>query len=78
MNRSKLNQSQFSLRAILLTMTVLCALLALVVSSNHFVRLVAGCVIGANVLGFTGGLIVTHVFKMPRDGGYRNQDPSED
>ena len=77
MNR-KLNQRQFSLRTILLGMTLLCALLALVVSSNHFIRLLAGCVIGANALGFAGGLLVTHVFKMPRDGGYRHQDQPPD
>ena len=74
----KLNQSQISLRTILLGITILCALLALAVSSNHFVRLVAACVIGANALGFLGGWIVTHVVKMPRDGGYRHQDQSQD
>ena len=77
MNR-KLKQSQLSLRTILLGITLLCALLALVVSSNHFIRLLAGCVIGANVLGLVAGLLITHVFKMPRDGGYRHKDQSSD
>ena len=40
MNR-KIKQSQLSLRTILLGITLLCALLALVVSSNHFIRLLA-------------------------------------
>lgn len=74
----KLSLPQFSLRTVFLGVTVLCVLLALFASSNEFVRLLAGCVIAVNVLGGIAGLLVTYVFKLPRDGGYSFQDESSD
>ena len=55
----------------------ICALLAMLTSSNEFVRLVAGCMVAANLLGLLAGLLVTHVFKMPRDGSYRHAEETE-
>jgi len=75
---NKLKSSQFSLRTILLGVTAIGATLAIATSSNQFVRLAALSVLAANLFGVFVGLIVTHLFKMPRDGGYRHHDESHD
>ena len=72
------NKSQFSLRTVLIFVTLLCVLLALTPSTSEFVKLVAGYIVAANVLGLAVGWLVTYVFKMPRDGGYRHNDQSSE
>ena len=77
--KSKPNQAHVSLQATLLGITLLCVLVALTVSSDHTVKLIVGWVVAANILGLIVGLLVTHLFGVPRDGGYRQpQQPRDD
>jgi membrane protein YdbS with pleckstrin-like domain len=69
---------QYNLASLLCLITVICAVLALVVKPNPFVQMVAGAVIGANVLGAVAALFVTHAMGFPRDGSLRNKEEKHD
>ena len=66
---------QFNLTALMLVVAAICAILALVFTSNPFVQIVAGAVIAANVLGAIAALVITHGLGFPRDGSLRNKEP---
>ena len=61
--------------SLLLVAAAICAILALLFTSNPFVQIVAGAVIAANVLGAIVALIITHGLGFPRDGSLRNKEP---
>lgn len=65
------------MRSILLATAFISAVLALMVTSNQFVKFVAVCVVAANALGLVAGFLVTHVFGFPRDGSYRHTEVEE-
>ena len=69
---------QFSLRFLMITITVLCLALFLAVNRDSLVSKIVFVVLVVNALGFLAGLIVTHVFGLPRDGSYSFQEDDSD
>ncbi|MDA8564209.1 hypothetical protein N9L06_07150 [Mariniblastus sp.] len=69
---------QFSIRSLMVVTTILCLFLAMSLPQNQTLRLVATVIVATNVLGAIAAFFVTHVFGVPRDGGYRNQDSPEE
>ena len=78
MTNRKLEDSQISLRAMILIMLIGGLVMALITTYHEFVQSVAVSVVAANVLGAIVALFVTHVLRMPRDGDYRHRDEPED
>ena len=62
---------QFSLRFLMIVITVLCIGLFFAVNRNSLASKIALIVVVTNALGYLAGLVVTHVFGFPRDGSYR-------
>ena len=61
---------QIRLKTVLVLITLLSVVFAIIFADNKFVQTVAVSIIAANVLGAIAALVLTHVFKMPRDGSY--------
>jgi len=59
---------QFSLRFLMVIITVLCTVLFLAFNGSTLIHKVALVVLVVNGLGFFAAQIVTHVFGFPRDG----------
>ena len=68
---------QFDIRSILILMFVASILLATFSQSNSFVSRILLMVLLANFAGAVTALVVTFVFRIPRDGTLRNKNELE-
>ena len=69
---------QFNLRSLMVLTTIFCILLAAALPQNQPLRVAASVIIGANILSAIAAILVTHVFGLPRDGGYRHRDSDDE
>ncbi|MDB2685687.1 hypothetical protein N9Y42_00565 [Mariniblastus sp.] len=69
---------QFSLRTLVIIVTVLCVALSLAFDGNPLIKKTILVVVFVNALGFIAAQIVTHVFGLPRDGSYSFEEDHPD